>query len=119
MDEYTSEIMLGGTNTLVIHNTCEDSLLASPIILDLAILAEVCSRIQFKPVDKPDEEYSGFRNVLSVLSYLCKAPLVPRGTPVVNSLFKQRCAIENILKACVGIPPESNMTLHHKIKSMQ
>lgn len=23
MDEYTSELMLGGTNTLVLHNTCE------------------------------------------------------------------------------------------------
>lgn len=23
MDEYTSELMLGGVNTLVLHNTCE------------------------------------------------------------------------------------------------
>lgn len=23
LDEYTSELMLGGTNTLVLHNTCE------------------------------------------------------------------------------------------------
>lgn len=23
MDEYTSEIMMGGTNTIAIHNTCE------------------------------------------------------------------------------------------------
>lgn len=46
MDEYTSEIMMGGHNTLVIHNTCEDSLLASPLILDLVIIAELCSRIK-------------------------------------------------------------------------
>lgn len=46
MDEYTSQIMMGGHNTLVIHNTCEDSLLASPLILDLVILGELCSRIQ-------------------------------------------------------------------------
>lgn len=46
MDEYTSEIMMGGHNTLVLHNTCEDSLLAAPIILDLVILAELCSRIK-------------------------------------------------------------------------
>ena len=46
MDEYTSQIMMGGHNTLVIHNTCEDSLLAAPLILDLAILAELCTRIQ-------------------------------------------------------------------------
>lgn len=46
MDEYTSEIMMGGYNTLVLHNTCEDSLLAAPIILDLVVLAELCSRIK-------------------------------------------------------------------------
>lgn len=49
MDEYTSQIMMGGHNTLVIHNTCEDSLLASPLILDLVILAELCSRINVSP----------------------------------------------------------------------
>lgn len=46
MDEYTSQIMMGGHNTLVIHNTCEDSLLASPLILDLVILGELCTRIE-------------------------------------------------------------------------
>jgi myo-inositol-1-phosphate synthase len=46
MDEYTSEIFLGGRNTLVIHNTCEDSLLAAPIILDLVLLAELITRIE-------------------------------------------------------------------------
>lgn len=40
MDEYTSEIFMGGRNTIVMHNTCEDSLLAAPLILDLVILAE-------------------------------------------------------------------------------
>lgn len=48
MDEYTSEIFMGGHNTIVIHNTCEDSLLAAPIILDLVILAELCERIEIK-----------------------------------------------------------------------
>ncbi|EFN79046.1 inositol-3-phosphate synthase 1-B [Harpegnathos saltator] len=114
MDEYTSEIMLGGHNTIVIHNTCEDSLLASPIILDLVILAELCSRITFKKADDT-EDFSGFHSVLSILSYLCKAPLVPLGTPVVNALFRQRAAIENILRACLSLPPDNNMLLEHKI----
>lgn len=48
MDEYTSEIFMGGHNTIVLHNTCEDSLLAAPIILDLVILAELCERIEIK-----------------------------------------------------------------------
>ena len=48
MDEYTSEIFMGGTNTVVLHNTCEDSLLAAPIILDLIIVAEIAERILIK-----------------------------------------------------------------------
>lgn len=48
MDEYTSEIFMGGRNTIVLHNTCEDSLLAAPLILDLVLLAELCTRIEFK-----------------------------------------------------------------------
>ncbi|PNF41108.1 Inositol-3-phosphate synthase 1-B [Cryptotermes secundus] len=115
MDEYTSEILLGGHNTIVVHNTCEDSLLASPIILDLVILAELCSRIQFRRAGEPDSGYCGFHSVLSILSYLCKAPLVPEGTPVVNALAKQRSCIENVLRACLGLPPESNMLLEHKL----
>lgn len=57
MDEYTSEILMGGHNTIVIHNTCEDSLLASSLILDLIILTELCQRIQFR-VDG-QEEFEG------------------------------------------------------------
>lgn len=115
MDEYTSEIMLGGHNTIVVHNTCEDSLLASPIILDLVILAELCSRITFKQGESETDEFTGFHSVLSILSYLCKAPLVPNGTPVINALFKQRTAIENVLRACLSLPPENNMLLEHKV----
>ena len=48
MDEYSSEIFMGGKNTIVLHNTCEDSLLAAPIILDLVLLAELSTRIEFK-----------------------------------------------------------------------
>lgn len=116
LDEYTSEIMMGGLNTIVVHNTCEDSLLATPIILDLILLAELCKRIKFKRVD--DKEYSSFYPILSVLSYLCKAPLVPPGAPVVNALFKQKACIENILRACLSLPPENNMMLEHKVTSL-
>jgi len=108
MDEYTSEIFMGGTNTIVMHNTCEDSLLATPLILDLAILAELVSRIKYKTGAM--EEYSSFHPVMSVLSYLLKAPLVPPGTPVVNALAKQRVCLENLLRACVGLPPDVRPT---------
>ncbi|RWS25841.1 inositol-3-phosphate synthase 1-A-like protein, partial [Leptotrombidium deliense] len=115
MDEYVSQLMLGGHNTIVIHNTCEDSLLASPLILDLAILAELCQRVEFK-VHNPTgvSEYQKFNSVLSVLSYMCKAPLVERGANVVNSLFRQRTTIENLLRALISLPPLNHLDLQSK-----
>ncbi|CAH3030266.1 unnamed protein product [Porites evermanni] len=112
LDEYTSEIFMHGLNTIVLHNTCEDSLLAAPIILDLVILCEICERIKFKV--EGDQEFQSFHPVLSLLSYLLKAPLVPSGTPIVNALFKQRSCIENIFRACVGLKPQNHMLLEHK-----
>jgi len=112
MDEYTSRIFMGGHNTIVLHNTCEDSLLAAPLILDLAILTELMERITWKTEDM--QNFDSFHSVLSILSYLLKAPNVPEGTPVVNALAKQRACIENILRACVGLPPENSMLLESK-----
>jgi len=113
MDEYISEIFMGGWNTIALHNTCEDSLLAAPIIIDLVILAELVERITYKTAQMGD--FHKFHPVLSILSYLLKAPLVPEGTPVVNALFRQRACIENIFKACVGLPPEDYMLLETKV----
>jgi myo-inositol-1-phosphate synthase len=44
LDEYENEIFMGGRKTISIHNTCEDSLLAAPLILDLALLTELMTR---------------------------------------------------------------------------
>ncbi|KAG0581375.1 hypothetical protein M758_4G270700 [Ceratodon purpureus] len=112
MDEYTSEIFMGGRNTIVMHNTCEDSLLAAPLILDLVLLAELCTRIQFK--EDGEEKLHSFHPVATLLSYLTKAPLVPAGTPVVNALAKQRAMLENIMRACIGLSPDNNMMLEYK-----
>ncbi|MBA0686989.1 hypothetical protein Goari_014552 [Gossypium aridum] len=112
MDEYTSEIFMGGKNTIVLHNTCEDSLLAAPIILDLVLLAELSTRIQLKA--EGEGKFHSFHPVATILSYLTKAPLVPPGTPVVNALSKQRAMLENILRACIGLSPENNMILEYK-----
>lgn len=74
----------------------QDSLLASPIILDLVILTELCQRVTVRP--QGEEEFQSFHSVLALLAFLCKAPLVPPGTPVVNAFFRQRTCIENIMR---------------------
>lgn len=114
LDEYYAEIFMGGHQTISIFNVCEDSLLASPLIIDLVVVAEMMTRISWKKADGT-EDYKGFHSVLSVLSYMLKAPLTPPGTPVVNALAKQRAALTNIFRACVGLQPESDMTLEHKL----
>ncbi|OWR54580.1 inositol-3-phosphate synthase 1-B isoform 1 [Danaus plexippus plexippus] len=113
MDEYTSKILLHGTNTIAVHNTCEDSLLATPLILDLLLLAELFTRVSFRRDES--EEWSPMHAVLSSLAYLLKAPLVPAGAPVVNALFKQRANIENLLRACLSLPPLHHLQLEHKV----
>jgi len=114
LDEYYSEIFMGGRNTIAIHNTCEDSLLAAPLILDLVILTELMTRITYRI---PGENFQPFHSVLSILSYLLKAPLVKTDTPVVNALFRQRVALENIFRACVGLPAQNDMMLENRIWS--
>lgn len=116
MDEYTSRIFMNGRNTIVLHNTCEDSLLATPIILDLVLLTELMERVHVKRQGQADSEYSQMKPVLSVLSYLLKAPMVNEDAPVVNALFRQRDTIVNLFRACRGLPIESNLLLEHKME---
>ncbi len=110
------------------HNTCEDSLLATPLIIDLIILTELCERISVCAdvphsatnfIDAaPDLRFERFHSVLSILSYLLKAPMVPPGAPVVNALAAQRQCIINIFRACSGLPPDDFMNLQHKVRQL-
>jgi myo-inositol-1-phosphate synthase len=114
LDEYENEIFMGGRNTISIHNTCEDSLLASPLILDLTILTELAERIQIKRENS--DKYENFHPVLSLLSYMLKAPLTSNGNKPVNSLFKQRTCIENFLKACIGLKPNNDLLINRLLR---
>lgn len=75
LDEYYAEIFMGGHQTISLFNVCEDSLLASPLIIDLVILAEMMTRIQWRASNQAsaqDSDYKGFHSVLSILSYMLK-----------------------------------------------
>lgn len=117
LDEYYSELSMGGRNTMNIFNICEDSLLATPLILDLAILAELLTRIQYR-IDSPEhtsDEFQPLYSVLSLLSYMLKAPLVKPGTAVVNSLSRQRAGLEQFLKACLGLENTGDLLLNTRV----
>ena len=74
LDEYYAEIFLGGHQTISMFNVCEDSLLASPLIIDLVLIAEVMTRISWKLASQ--EDYKGFHSVLSILSYMLKVSIL-------------------------------------------
>lgn len=115
LDEYETEIFMGGRQTISIHNTCEDSLLASPLILDLAILTELATRVKVR--EEGSTEFRAFHPILTLLSYMLKAPLSIG--KLVNSLFRQRSAIESFLRACLGLKPISELALHKMVRQQQ
>lgn len=136
IDEYYSEIFCGGRSTINIFNECEDSLLATPLILDLAILTELLTRVKYRKLsaEHDKKEFAPLYPVLSLLSYMLKAPLVKpgasapsflhlcdaymlfvAGTEVVNSLNRQRNALEGFLKACIGLENNSDLLLDTRI----
>jgi len=91
IDEYYSEIMGGGRSTINIFNECEDSLLATPLILDLTILAELLTRIKYRDLaNGADTEFKPLYPVLSLLSYMLKAPLVKPGAYIYIFFVRQK-----------------------------
>ncbi|KAK6461285.1 inositol-3-phosphate synthase [Scheffersomyces coipomensis] len=115
MDEYYSELMLGGHNKISIHNVCEDSLLATPLIIDLVIVTEFLQRIQYKKIEESDEKYQDFYAVLTLLSYWLKAPLSKPGYQAINGLNKQRQALENLLRLLVGLPVNNELRFEERL----
>lgn len=112
MDEYYSEIFLGGRHTLAMHNICEDSLLAVPIILDIILFADFFSRIT---ITRGSGEPKPFGTVLSMLSLFFKAPVTNESEPLVNAFFRQRASIENFFRIIIGLPPADHMILDRRI----
>lgn len=107
LDEYHSEIMMGGRNTINMFNECQDSLLATPLILDLCLLTELMSRVTYRK--QGEEKWENLYSVLGLLSYMLKAPLVKPGAEPINSLSRQRSALEHFLRACLSLQPESDL----------
>lgn len=116
MDEYYSELMLGGHNRISIHNVCEDSLLATPLIIDLLVMTEFCSRVTYKKLDDlSSNNYESFYPILTLLSYWLKAPLTRPGFKPINGLMKQRAALDNFLRLLIGLPPIDELRFEERL----
>lgn len=88
IDEYVSEIFMGGKQTISVYNVCEDSLLATPVMLDLVLITDYVRRL-----DKDRKYY-----ILDELSLFFKAPLPNQSGEVVNAFMKQHDILESALE---------------------
>jgi myo-inositol-1-phosphate synthase len=68
---------------------CRDSILAAPLVLDLALLLDLAKR-------------SGFHGIQEWLSFYFKSPVVPEGLPAMHDLFRQQHKLENTLRWMMG-----------------
>jgi myo-inositol-1-phosphate synthase len=118
VSEYTSETFMDSHYTSIMHNECLDSALCAPLILDLAVFCELFSRVMYTAGiaggGVGSRDFSSMASVLSVLGFYMKIPKTPAGESIVNALGRQKNCIDNLLRALVGIPPESNLLLDTK-----
>ncbi len=91
-DNIDVDGFLGYSMQLKVNFLCRDSILAAPLILDLARLMAVSMR---------EGEYGP----LTQLSMFFKSPEVPVGTPVQHDLFVQRQIFEEWVEKCAAHAP--------------
>lgn len=106
LDEYSSTIFMNGINTISTYNICEDSLLATPLMIDMIVLGELFSRMTINDVKMGP--------ILSYLSFFFKAPITNHEEYVINSFSRQRETLVNLLKCAAGIQPDDNTLLAFK-----
>jgi myo-inositol-1-phosphate synthase len=84
---------LGYPMSIKIDFLCRDSILAAPLVLDLALFADLAQR-------------SGRAGIQDWLSFYFKAPMSESGAPVHN-LFLQMRMLKNELRRVLGVPVEA------------
>jgi len=97
---------MNGVNTISSYNICEDSLLATPLMIDMIVLGELMTRMQIN-----DEDMGP---VLSYLSFFFKAPVTNHDEYVINSFGRQRESLVNLLKVAAGYQPDDSTLLAFK-----
>jgi myo-inositol-1-phosphate synthase len=82
---------LGYPMQIKVNFLCRDSILAAPIVLDLALYQDLAGR-------------AGMAGVQDWLSFYFKSPHVPRGKVVEHDLFIQHTKLKNTLRQLMGEP---------------
>jgi myo-inositol-1-phosphate synthase len=85
---------LGYPMSIKVDFLCRDSILAAPLVLDLALLADLAQR-------------SGSAGIQDWLSFYFKAPMPRPGQSAVHNLFLQMRMLKNELRSIKGYAPVS------------
>ena len=84
-----------------INFLCRDSILAAPIVLDLALFLDLASR-------------AGMSGIQEWLSFYLKSPQAPTGLHAIHDIFKQLNKLENTLRHMAGEELITNLGLDYQ-----
>ncbi len=68
---------------------CKDSILAAPLVLDLALFLDLAKR-------------AGMSGIQEWLSFYLKSPQAPKGVKPIHDIFKQQIKLENTIRYIAG-----------------
>jgi myo-inositol-1-phosphate synthase len=80
---------LGYKMQIKVNFLCKDSILAAPVVLDLALFMDLAHRAQMKGI----QEW---------LSFYFKSPQTMQGLPPIHDIFLQKIKLENTLRYLMG-----------------
>jgi myo-inositol-1-phosphate synthase len=83
---------MGYPMQIKVNFLCRDSILAAPLVLDLALFSDLAQR-------------AGMKGIQEWLSFYYKAPAAPEGEVVEHDIFIQSMKLKNTLRAMMGDAP--------------
>jgi myo-inositol-1-phosphate synthase len=86
-----------------INFLCRDSILAAPIVLDLALFLDLAKR-------------AGMSGIQEWLSFYLKSPQAPKGLHPIHDIFKQLNKLENTLRYMAGHELITNLGLDYDVQ---
>ncbi|MCL2012188.1 MAG: inositol-3-phosphate synthase [Cystobacterineae bacterium] len=91
---------LGYPMQIKVNFLCRDSILAAPLVLDIALLLNLAHRM-------------GWKGIQEWMSFFFKTPMAKKGLPVENDLFIQQTKLKNTLRAIAGELPITHLGLDY------
>jgi myo-inositol-1-phosphate synthase len=91
---------LGYPMQIKVNFLCRDSILAAPLVLDIALFLDLAKRLEWKGI----QEW---------MSFYFKSPMAQPGLPVEHDLFIQATKLKNTLRVVAGEEPITHLGLDY------